>query len=167
MLKDKPRWLRRVPLRVSVIVLAGLCASLGLFAPGASATPLASRPSATAAASSSASLAKAATVIHCSINVDNPHHSGHNPGSAGAQAQVTCTGAVTSIRMSIGLWWDGYSQNSRTEQANGKGSIAFGYYVACTSGGWQATATALIKAPPGYSPASVDITDTKVAKVTC
>jgi hypothetical protein len=167
MLRDKLRWRRRVPLRVSVIVLAGLCASLGLFAPGASATALAVHPSATAAASSGASLTKAATVIHCSINVDNPHHSGHNPEAAGAQAQVTCTGAVTSIRMSIGLWWSGYSQNSETEQADGKGTLAFGYYVPCVSGGWQATATALIKAPPGYSPASADITDTKVAKVTC
>jgi hypothetical protein len=167
MLKDKPRWLRRAPLRVSIIVFAGLCASLGLIAPGASATPLASHPSVTAAASSSAHLAKAADVIYCSINVDSPHHSTHSPETAGAQAQVTCTGAVTSIRMSIGLYWSGYYLGSKTEQADGKSSLEFGYYLACTNGGWQATATALIKAPPGYSPSSVDITDTKVAKVTC
>jgi hypothetical protein len=163
LLKDRPRWRHRISLRVSVIALVGLCASLGLFAPAASA---ATHPSATAA-SSSVSLRKAANVIYCSINVDNPHHSTHSPETAGSQAQVTCSAPVTSIRMSIALYWSGYSQGSHTEQANGKSSLEFGYYVACTSGGWQATASALIKAPPGYSPASVDLTQSKVAKVTC
>jgi hypothetical protein len=120
MLKEKSRWLRRAPLGVSVTVLASLCASLGLFTPAASATPQASRPSATATASSSASLTKAADVVYCNINVDNPHHSTHAPETAGAEAKVTCTGAVTSIRMSIALYWSGYSQGSKTEQADGK-----------------------------------------------
>jgi hypothetical protein len=88
MLKDKLRLLRRAPLRVSLIVLAGLCASLGLFAPTASAAPLSSHPRAATAASSGKSSSAAGYII-CTVNVDNPHHSGHNPGTAGAQAQTT------------------------------------------------------------------------------
>jgi hypothetical protein len=168
MLKGQPQLLRRAPLRTSIIMFAGLCASLGLIAAPASAAPLASHPSATASASPGGhSSASPDQVIVCTVNVDNPHHSGHNPGTAGAQAQTTCSGPVTSLRMSIGLWWHGYSQGSKTEQVNGKGSIAFGYYVPCTSGGWQATATTLVTWPPGYTPARSDITDTKVASVTC
>jgi hypothetical protein len=173
MLKIKPRSLRRAPLHASIIVLIGLCASLGLFASTASATPLAIHSAATDSAppgntvTASAGLADLAT-INCTVNVDNPHKSGHNPETAGAQAQTTCTGGtVTSLRMSIGLWWSGYTQGTQTDQTNGEDSIAFGYYVPCTSGGWQATATTLVTFPPGYTPHTADIVDTKVAPVTC
>jgi hypothetical protein len=166
MLKNKLRLLRRAPLRVSLIVLAVLCASLGLFASTASAAPVSSHPSARAAASSGKA-SSAAGIITCTVNVDNPHHSGHNPGTAGAQAQTTCSAPVTSLRMSIGLWWSGYSQGSKTEQTDGSSSNEFGYYVACTAGGWQATATTLVTFPPGYTPRTADITDSKVASVKC
>lgn len=169
MRKAASNLLRRAPVRGSVVILVGLCASLGLIAGTASAAPLASHPSAATASATlrHSSSARPDLVIACVVNVDNPHHSGHNPGTAGAQAQTTCSEPVTSLRMSIGLWWDGYYQGSKTEQTDGSDSVAFGYYVPCTSGGWQATATTLVTFPPGYTPATSDITDTKVASVTC
>jgi hypothetical protein len=171
-LKGKARLLRYAPTRIAIAILIGLCASLGLIAAPASAAPRSSTPTITVtfvpSHSSHASGPDASlTVIVCTINVDNPHHSGHNPGTAGAQAQTTCNHSMASIRMSIQLWWSGYDQGIKTESNTGQSSLSFGYYVACTSGGWQATASALLKAPPGYTPASGDIYDTKVASVTC
>ena len=167
--------LRRTPLRASIIVLIGVCALLGLFASTASAAPAAKASGTGSAPRSSVTAIPPATdspvgvsgSIKCTVNVDSPHKSTHQPTTAGAQAQTTCTSAVTSLRMSIALYWSGYDQGIQTEQTNGSSSVAFGYYVPCSTGGWQATATTLVTFPPGFTPQTADITDTKVAKVTC
>jgi hypothetical protein len=174
--KSSSPLLRRAPLLTSVIVLIGLCASLGLFASTASAAPVAQSSATSSAPRSSVTATPPKTdspvgvsgAIKCTVNVDNPHKSTHDPSTAGAQGQTTCDGgAVTSLRMSIGLYWSGYLLGTHTEQTNGSTSVAFGYYLACTSGGWQATATTLVTFPPGYTPQTADITDSKVASVTC
>lgn len=96
--------------------------------------------------------------IHCyPINVQNPHESGHFPGTVVDTATETCTAPVQSIAISVTLWrqvtlvdysgtWNYFWTSSGSATAS----------TPCSDDYYQGYGQVHVVPPPGYQPPSGD-----------
>lgn len=92
--------------------------------------------------------------IHCDLQVNNPHHSGHKPGTTNVTATVKCTGIVESLWLRVWLYRaDGSATNYSTVSNTGNSQIGGNTSLPCVNGKqYWAAGNAVIVAPPGFKP---------------
>lgn len=91
------------------------------------------------------------TVINCSLRVDYPHLSTHEPGTVNVVATVECNRPVDSIEMTLGLARDYQEVVSRTVTNSGVASLRSNVATSlpCVPGAYQGAAAARVTFPPG------------------
>lgn len=111
--------------------------------------------------------AATASIITCTAQINNPHHSVHVSTTVNVTASVTCTAPVSALSMTITLSWDGYFINSCGPKSNaGSATISMNCAVPCQTGSWQGVAYGGIVFPPGYVPPTNTYQVAKTASVT-
>jgi hypothetical protein len=93
-------------------------------------------------------------VIICEITVDNPHNSGHVPGTVNVVSHVNCTAPVAAIVEVVGLYFN------QADNRVGSGgdyrvwmpSLDVNAAANCVPGIYVAAGLAGIYAPPNYLP---------------
>jgi len=90
--------------------------------------------------------------IQCSLTVDNPHPSSHNPGQVNVVSHVSCDSLVDNIALTTKLFRAGIQVASNNDQdfdlpfLNGQANAT------CLTARYGGTADTTVTAPPGYSP---------------
>jgi hypothetical protein len=95
-----------------------------------------------------------AATITCTLNIDNPHHSTHVPGTANVEANVSCTAPVYSIELTIYLFDLTHGRGEEDEFTNaGVASLSGNVAIdPCESGEYEGLAETTVTWPPGYTP---------------
>jgi hypothetical protein len=93
---------------------------------------------------------------NCSLRVDYPHPSTHEPGTINVVARVECNRPVQAIEMTLGLARDWQEVASRTFTNSGVASLTgnVATTLPCVPGAYQGAAAARVTFPPTSMPAS-------------
>lgn len=109
------------------------------------------------------------STITCTAQIQYPHNSSHVPGTVNVVATVSCDAPVTSINMTVNLYYNAVQVASQSFSTAGsaflQGNAA---QDPCLPGAYQGTASGTIVFPPGYvpSPQSFDIAS-PVVPISC
>lgn len=101
-----------------------------------------------------------ADVITCTLDVQNPHGSTHQPGTVNVVSTLGCTSAVSSLSVNLYL----YRNHTFVTQAStgnfGVKSLRTNAATApCVVDIWQANGYGTIAFPPGYVPPTANVYD--------
>jgi hypothetical protein len=167
------RWLRRAGIAAVVLAASSVTALPSAVAhattaprPHAAASALAKTvaPSAgpaairlTAGAAHATVSKPALSIISCTLQVNDPHKSGHVPGTINVTATIQCSQAVTALYIAVRLYYissngNEYEVASGSNSNSGKSFIQGNAATSCFNGTFAADANGTITSPPGYSP---------------
>lgn len=160
-----------LPSRLTAVWVTGVCA-LALLAGVSPSAQAATQPStvtitAHATTPSGSPRSSAASLITCIVKANNPHDSHHVGGTVNFVGTVTCTAPVSSIVMTLTLYWDGYLQADGGAANDGQASLSSNVAAPCTSGGWQGSIVATVVFPPGYVPSGLTGSASNIQSITC
>jgi hypothetical protein len=153
-------------LTASAICIAALSAGLAPSA-GAAVTSGQSRPVIRIGVVTPALKSVGPTTITCTATADNPHHSGHVPGTVNFTANVKCTSAVTSLHNTYTLSFNGLPDKSKSNSNAGAASLSSNLSDTCSNGSWQGSVEGTVVFPPGYVPSTGTVFDSNIQPVTC
>jgi hypothetical protein len=91
--------------------------------------------------------------IVCTIKINYPHDSGHNPGSVNVTGSITCTAPVTFLEIGVGLYLNGYLTASNYASNSGKLYVSTNAAAVCLLPGvYEGGDVGYVIFPPGYVP---------------
>lgn len=94
------------------------------------------------------------SVITCTIQAQYPHDSSHVPGTVNEVGTITCTSPVSSLSITVELYYSGVLVASSSKSNGGQAFIAHNAATSCVPGYYQGRATGYVVFPPGYVPPS-------------
>jgi len=97
-----------------------------------------------------------ADTINCTLQVNYPHESGHNPGQVNVTATITCGAPVAHLDMYAALYFNGNLVSSGHTSNSGKNYLMAQANHNCSPGDWEGGATGAVTFPPGYEPPTSD-----------
>jgi hypothetical protein len=94
-----------------------------------------------------------AYTITCTLKINDPHRSTHNPAKVNVVTTWKCTGIVTSLSMTVKLYtFAGVQQASDSFKKYGKKSLSGNAASACIPDYYYGTASETVVYPPGFTP---------------
>lgn len=96
--------------------------------------------------------ASAQQVITCTISVDNPHHSSHEPTTIRVFGRISCTAPVSALWSTITLVRDGAVVGSRATSNTASAALANAVVVPCVNGAYAGVNEGFVLFPPGFVP---------------
>ena len=90
--------------------------------------------------------------ITCTLTIDFPHKSSHDPGYVKVTAKIGCTAPVTSASVTVQLYQSGTLVNVNTVTTTGSALVVGNTKTPCRNGSYQGVGTGTVKFPPTYLP---------------
>lgn len=94
------------------------------------------------------------SVITCTIQAQYPHDSSHVAGTANVVGTISCTAPVSSLSITVELYYEGVLVSSSSKSNAGQAFISHNAATTCVPGYYQGRATGYVVFPPGYVPPS-------------
>jgi hypothetical protein len=92
------------------------------------------------------------SVISCQLKVNDPHASGHVPGTVNVTAKVTCSSAVTALSTNLKLYQNNFNVAGSFNSNTGQKSLSSQLDANCVTDVWSASGQSTVVFPAGYSP---------------
>lgn len=90
--------------------------------------------------------------ISCTIQINYPHDSGHNPGNINVTGSITCTAPVTVLDIGVGLYLDEYLLASNYKVGTGAYISTNAATPCLLPGVYQGGVVGAVTFPPGFVP---------------
>ena len=113
-------------------------------------------------------VAAPASVITCTVNVQNPHKSTHVPSTINEIATIACTGSMSELAQYVGLYHNNVLVGEKYNSNTGSPVLTGNFATACSSGTWMGASSWLEVPPPGYYPPySKGVSYSTIVTITC